>query len=120
MIRLRRNIQDLLRRRVLEAVETVLEEELSNALGTSRYERSKEIGHTSCVLAQCPSLGVVSTPRRDALDAAQAAGGDPKAIEKAQRELARLQQDLDDGAAAKAVHHYRKAWEKAQQALSDF
>ena len=42
VIRLRQNIQDLLRRRVLEAVETVLEEELSNALGASRYERSDE------------------------------------------------------------------------------
>lgn len=39
---LRQNIQDLLRRRVLEEVQTVLEEELSEALGTSRYERSDE------------------------------------------------------------------------------
>ena len=42
VIRLRQNIQDLLRRRVLEAVHTVLEEELSEALGTGRYERSDE------------------------------------------------------------------------------
>jgi len=42
VIRLRQNIQDLLRRRVLEAVEAVLEEELSEALGTGRYERSEE------------------------------------------------------------------------------
>jgi transposase-like protein len=41
VIRLRRNVQDLLRRRVLEAVPTVLEEELSEALGTGRYERSE-------------------------------------------------------------------------------
>jgi len=40
VIHLRQNIQDLLRRRVLEAVQTVLEEELSEALGTERYERS--------------------------------------------------------------------------------
>jgi transposase-like protein len=40
VIRLRENIQDLLRRRVLEAVQTVLEEELREALGTSRYEPS--------------------------------------------------------------------------------
>jgi len=40
VIHLRQNIQDLLRRRVLEAVQTVLEEELSEALGTGRYERS--------------------------------------------------------------------------------
>jgi transposase-like protein len=42
VIRLRQNIQDLLRQRVLEAVQTVLEEELSEVLGTSRYERSDE------------------------------------------------------------------------------
>ena len=34
VIHLHQNIQDLLRRRVLEAVQTVLEEELSEALGT--------------------------------------------------------------------------------------
>lgn len=36
----RQDIRELLQRRVLEAVEGVLEEELSLALGTSRYERS--------------------------------------------------------------------------------
>ncbi len=41
VIRLRQNIQDLLRRRVLETVQIVLEEELSEALGTGRYERSE-------------------------------------------------------------------------------
>ncbi len=41
VIHLRQNIQDLLRRRVLEAVQTVLEEELSEALGTGWYERSE-------------------------------------------------------------------------------
>jgi putative transposase len=42
VIRLRQNIGDLLRRRVLEAVQRVLEEELSAALGSDRYERSEE------------------------------------------------------------------------------
>jgi transposase-like protein len=42
VIRLRQNIGELLRRRVLEAVQTVLEEELSAALGSDRYERSDE------------------------------------------------------------------------------
>jgi transposase-like protein len=42
VFRLRQDISTLLRRRVLEAVETVLEEELSRALGTGRYERSEE------------------------------------------------------------------------------
>jgi transposase-like protein len=40
VIHLRENIQGLLRRRVLEAVEAVLEEELAEALGGGRYERS--------------------------------------------------------------------------------
>lgn len=42
VIRLRESISSLLRRKVLEAVELVLEEELSEALGTGRYERSEE------------------------------------------------------------------------------
>ncbi len=42
VIRLRQDISTLLHRRVLEAVETVLEEELAQALGTGRYERSEE------------------------------------------------------------------------------
>ena len=42
IIRLRANIGQQLRRRVLEAVELVLEEELAEALGTSRYERSED------------------------------------------------------------------------------
>jgi transposase-like protein len=42
VIRLRQDIACLLRRRVLEAVESVLEEELVQALGTGRYERSEE------------------------------------------------------------------------------
>lgn len=39
VIRLRQDISTLLRRRVLE---TVLEEEFAQALGTGRYERSEE------------------------------------------------------------------------------
>jgi putative transposase len=42
VLRLRQEIGSLLRRRVLEAVELVLEEELSEALGRARYERSEE------------------------------------------------------------------------------
>ena len=42
VIPLRQDISSLLRRRVLEAVESVLKEELSEALGTARYERSEE------------------------------------------------------------------------------
>ena len=42
VLRLRQDVQTLLRRRVLEAVELVLEEELTEALGTPRYERGSE------------------------------------------------------------------------------
>ncbi len=42
VIRLRASIGQQLRRRVLEAVELVLEEELAEALGTKRYERSED------------------------------------------------------------------------------
>jgi transposase-like protein len=41
IIRLRQDLSSLFRRRILEAVELVLEEELSEALGTQRYERSE-------------------------------------------------------------------------------
>jgi putative transposase len=42
VIRLRQDISGLLHRRVLEAIETVLEEELTEALGSGRYERSEQ------------------------------------------------------------------------------
>lgn len=40
VVAFRQDIQQLLQRRLVEAVETVLEEELSLALGSTRYERS--------------------------------------------------------------------------------
>lgn len=42
VIRLRQDVSTLLRRRVLEAVQEVLDEELAQALGTGRYERSEK------------------------------------------------------------------------------
>ena len=42
VIRLRSSIGQQLRQRVLEAIEVVLEEELAEALGTQRYERSED------------------------------------------------------------------------------
>ena len=39
VIRLRQGIETQMRRRILEAIELVLEEELTEALGTGRYER---------------------------------------------------------------------------------
>ncbi len=41
VIRLRQSIETQMRRRILEAIEVVLEEELTEALGTGRYERGE-------------------------------------------------------------------------------
>ncbi len=41
VIRLRQSIETQMRRRILEAIEVVLEEELTEALGTGRYERGR-------------------------------------------------------------------------------
>ena len=41
LVAFRQNVHKLLRRRVLEAMEIVLEEELSEAMGSTRYERSE-------------------------------------------------------------------------------
>jgi hypothetical protein len=54
---------------------------------------------------------------QDAIDAAIAGGGDPNDIEKALREMAKAQEELDKGKPDKAIDHYKKAWEKAQKAL---
>ncbi len=42
VIRLRQSIETQRRRRILEAIEVVLEEELTEALGTGRYQRGEE------------------------------------------------------------------------------
>ena len=41
VIRLRQSIEAQMRRRILEAIEVVLEEELTEVLGTGRYERGE-------------------------------------------------------------------------------
>lgn len=41
VIELRKNVKDLLRQRVLEAIEAVLEEEVAEALGVGRHERGE-------------------------------------------------------------------------------
>jgi len=68
VIRLRQDIQGLLRCKVLEAVQAVLEEELSEALGTSRYERSEgrrgyRNGHESRRLTTCIGTRDLELPR---------------------------------------------------------
>ena len=51
-----------------------------------------------------------------AIDAAIAAGGNPKDIDKAQAEMAKAQKELDKGKADKAVDKYSKAWDTARKA----
>ena len=55
---------------------------------------------------------------QDAIDAAIAAGGDQTFIDKAQAEMVKAQSDLDNGKPDKAIGHYRKAWDKAQKAVT--
>ncbi len=54
---------------------------------------------------------------QDAIDIAIAAGGKPKDIEKAERELVKAQKELDKGKPDKAIDHYGHAWDKAQKAV---
>ena len=68
VIRLRQDVGSLFRRRILEAVELVLEEELSAALGTDRYERSEgrrgyRNGHEQRQVTTEVGLQTVSVPR---------------------------------------------------------
>ena len=53
----------------------------------------------------------------DAIDNAVASGGDPKEIDRANKELAEGDAKLAKGKFDKAIHHYEKAWKHAQKAL---
>ncbi|MCP4431428.1 MAG: hypothetical protein GY806_10650, partial [Gammaproteobacteria bacterium] len=55
---------------------------------------------------------------QDAIDAAIAAGGTPKDIDKAQDKLVEAQKDLDKGKPDKAIEHYGHAWDKARKAVN--
>jgi len=52
------------------------------------------------------------------LAAAVAGGGDAQEIEKAQREMAKVQGELDKGHFDHAIDKYKKAWEHARKALT--
>jgi transposase-like protein len=73
VLRLRQNVQTLLRRRVLEAVEQVLEEELTEALGTDRYARGRSRrgyrnGHQSRRLTTAQGVQELRVPRGRLVD----------------------------------------------------
>ncbi len=62
------DVQTLLRRRVLEAIEQVLEEELTEALGTGRYERQEarrgyRNGHQTRRITTAQGLHTLAVPR---------------------------------------------------------
>ena len=59
------------------------------------------------------------TQAQDAIDAAIAAGGNQKKIDKAQIEIAKAQTELlDKNHPHHAIDHYSKAWNHAQKAVN--
>ncbi|MGH9317526.1 MAG: IS256 family transposase [Thermoanaerobaculia bacterium] len=75
VVRLRQSIETQMRRRILEAIEVVLEEELTEALGTARYERGEvrrgyRNGHQTRRITTAMGLQTLAVPR------ARIAGGD--------------------------------------------
>ncbi len=68
VIRLRQGIETQMRRRILEAIEVVLEEELTEALGTGRYERGEarrgyRNGHTRRRITTAVGTQTLAVPR---------------------------------------------------------
>ena len=68
VIRLRQSIETQMRRRILEAIEVVLEEELTDALGMGRYERGEERrgyrnGHERRRITTAVGTATLSVPR---------------------------------------------------------
>ena len=74
VIRLRQSIETQMRRRILEAIELVLEEELTEALGTRRYERGDarrgyRNGHQTRRITTAQGLQTLAVPRGRMVDA---------------------------------------------------
>ncbi len=74
VIRLRQSIETLMRRRILEAIEVVLEEELTEALGTGRYERGEarrgyRNGHQTRRITTAVGAQTLEVPRGRMVDA---------------------------------------------------
>ena len=62
VIRLRQSIETQMRRRILEAIEVVLKEELTEALGTGRYERGEARRDPPLALFWLLCFGLVMIP----------------------------------------------------------
>ena len=74
VLRLRQSIQTQMRRRILEAIELVLEEELTEALGTGRYERGDarcgyRNGHQTRRITMAVGTQTLEVPRGRIVDA---------------------------------------------------
>lgn len=74
VLRLRQGIETQMRRKVLEAIELVLEEELTEALGMSRYERGEgrcgyRNGHETRRITTAVGAQTLEVPRGRILDA---------------------------------------------------
>ena len=68
VVRLRQNIETQMRRKILEAIEVVLEEELTEALGKGRYERGDarrgyRNGHQTRRITTAQGLHTLAVPR---------------------------------------------------------
>jgi transposase-like protein len=73
VVRLRQSIETQMRRRILEAIEVVLEEELTEALGTGRYERGDarrgyRNGHQTRGVTTAVGAQTLEVPRRRILE----------------------------------------------------
>jgi len=64
-------------------------------------------------------VSTAETLAQKAIDDAIAVGGDLKDINKANEEIAKASESISMGDFDKAIHHYRKAWEKAQKSLKN-
>ncbi len=74
VLRLRQSIETQMRRRILEAIEFVLEEELTEALGTGRYERGDtrrgyRNGHQTRRITTAVGAQTLDVPRGRIVDA---------------------------------------------------
>ncbi len=74
VLRLRQSIETQMRRRILEAIELVLEEELTAALGTGRYERGAarrgyRNGHQTRRITMAVGTQTLEVPRGRIVDA---------------------------------------------------
>ncbi len=74
VLRLRQSIEMQMRRRILEAIELVLEEELTEALGTGRYERGRarrgyRNGHQTRRITMAVGTQKLDVPRGRIVDA---------------------------------------------------